>query len=188
MNIDKIISDWHTRDIGIKGGENRTNFDEEWLEIFNKLLKNSDEHQDLKVEPHTLLFRVHTGGDEKPQLSDYDDQENYHEVYAEKLKNWIADNNSEAINFNNQWSSFTKSADVIGSNYFEEKGLRGFVIVVSSDKAVYISSRIHNKFDEQEVVAPMDKGTVKEILSFNDFMENYGAGNSDYENLKIKQL
>ncbi|WP_434182135.1 hypothetical protein [Bacillus thuringiensis] len=72
----------------------------------------------------------------------------------------------------------------MGSTYFGEKGLRGFVIVVSSEKAVDISSRIVNCFDEKEVVAPMNKETVNEILSFKDFMKKYGTGNSDYENSK----
>ncbi|MFD3219294.1 hypothetical protein ACTFQO_03745 [Bacillus cereus group sp. MYBK29-1] len=185
MDIEKIIIDWHNRSIGVKGEDSLSYFDEKWLEIINKIKSSSnDELQDLIVEPKTLLFRVHTGGKEEPQLSDYDDQTNHHEVYAEKYKNWLVDNDIEAIYFNNRWSSFTKSADVIGSTYFGEKGLRGFVIVVSSEKAVDISSRIVNYFDEKEVVAPMNKDTVKEILSFKDFMKKYGTGNSDYEKSK----
>ncbi|HDR8141915.1 TPA: hypothetical protein QC063_002098 [Bacillus cereus] len=58
--------------------------------------------------------------------------------------------------------------------------MRGFVIVVSSETAVDISSRIVNCFDENEVVAPMDKETVNEILSFKDFIKKYDTENSDY--------
>ncbi|MEI3892125.1 MULTISPECIES: hypothetical protein [unclassified Bacillus (in: firmicutes)] len=174
--IEKIIFDWHERSIGAKNDESSTEFDEKWTKVFEELQNNNDELKDLIVEPETLLFRVHTGGNDEPQRTDYDDQPTYPKVFEEAHKNWRTDNNVKAIDFNNHWSSFTKSTDVIGSAYFAEKGLRGFVIVVLSDKAVDISSRVAKKgvFDEQEVVAPMDEKTVIDKLPFKDFMKKYG--------------
>ncbi|HDR6755631.1 TPA: hypothetical protein QCV70_002475 [Bacillus cereus] len=174
--IEKIIFDWQKLSIGVKNEENSFEFDEKWARVFEELQNNNDELKDLIVEPKTLLFRVHTGGNNEPQPDDYDDQPNYPKVFEEALKNWQTDNDIEAIDFNNHWSSFTKSPDVIGSAYFAEKRLRGFVIVVQSDKAVDISTRVAKKggFDEQEVVAPMDEKTVIDKLPFKEFMEKYG--------------
>lgn len=132
----------------------------------------------MKIEEiEKIIFDWHKrsiGVKNDESLTEFD--EKWTKVFEEAHKNWRADNNIKAIDFNNHWSSFTKSTDVIGSAYFAEKRLRGFVIVVLSDKAVDISSRVAKKgvFDEQEVVAPMDEKTVIDKLPFEDFMKKYG--------------
>ncbi|WP_434182134.1 hypothetical protein [Bacillus thuringiensis] len=47
MDIKKIIIDWHNSNIGVKGEDGLTYFDEKWQEIFNKLQNNNEELQDL---------------------------------------------------------------------------------------------------------------------------------------------
>ncbi|PGE93308.1 hypothetical protein COM62_27525 [Bacillus pseudomycoides] len=170
------ISKWANHDMSIRGRDNLDASDEMWCKKFIDLRNNKDdlEVQSLIVKPNTLLFRVHIGGNDEPDYDDYDDRgEDQNKVYEYKYKEWLDENNVEAIRFDNHWVSFTKSVDVIGSNYFGQNGRRGFVIVISSDKAIDISSLRTQGFDEQEVVAPMNKETVKEILSFKDFMKKY---------------
>lgn len=172
-----VNSKWTNHHMDIRGRKNLVSSDEMWRKKFIDLQNNKG---DLEiVKPNTLLFRVHIGGNDEP---DYDDRgENQNEEYAYDYNDWLDENNVERIRFDNHWVSFTKSVDVIGSNYFGENGRRGFVIVISSDKAIDISSLRTRGFDEQEVVAPMDRKTVREILNFKDFIKKYGTGNSDYE-------
>ncbi|WP_176546573.1 hypothetical protein [Bacillus thuringiensis] len=57
--------------------------------------------------------------------------------------------------------------------------------MILSDNAVDIDSKITNALsDEKEVVAPMSEEIVKEILSFEEFIEKHGTGNLDYEKKK----
>ncbi|PEF77666.1 hypothetical protein [Bacillus toyonensis] len=187
IDIDDLsvkISKWANHDMSIRRRDKLVTSDEMWYKTFIDLQNNKDdlEAQSLIVQPNTLLFRVHIGGNDEPDYDDYDDRgEDQNKVYEYKYTEWLDENNVEAIRFDNHWVSFTKCIDVIGSNYFGGKGRRGFVIVISSNKAVDISSFRSRGYDEKEVVAPMNKETVKEILSFKDFMKKYGTGNSDYE-------
>lgn len=175
-----VISKWTNHHMSIRGRKNLVFSDEMWSEKFIDLQNNKGNLEIVKS--NTLLFRVHNGGNDEPDYDDYDDRgENQNEEYAYNYNNWLDENNVERIRFDNHWVSFTKSVDVIGSNYFGENGRRGFVIVISSDKAIDISSLRTRGFDEQEVVAPMDRKTLREILNFKDFIKKYGTGNSDYE-------
>lgn len=179
-----LISKWVNHDMSIRGRDNLASSDKMWSTAFINLQNKKDdlEFQPYIVKPNTLLYRVHIGGNDEPDYDLYDDRGEYQNVeFAYKYNEWLDENNVKAIRFHNHWVSFTKCVDVIGSNYFGEKGRRGFVIVISSDKAVDISSESPVKAEEQEVVAPMDKKTVVEILPFKDFMEKYGTGNSEYE-------
>ncbi|MEC5304179.1 hypothetical protein [Bacillus thuringiensis] len=175
-----VISKWTNHHMSIRGRKDLVSSDEMWRKKFINLQNNKG---DLEiVKPNTLLFRVHIGGNDEPDYDDYDDRgENQNEEYAHSYNDWLDENNVERIRFDNHWVSFTKSVDVIGSNYFGENERRGFVIVISSDKAIDISSLRTRGFDEQEVVAPMDRKTLREILTFKDFIKEYGTGNSDYE-------
>ncbi|MFI3684021.1 hypothetical protein VBH15_03565 [Vagococcus fluvialis] len=120
------------------------------------------------------MFRVHTGGKKKPRYNDYSDHGEYQdETFKAVYSFWLKQNDVNAIEFNNHWVSFTDSVDVINSDYFGEKGLRGFVIVVRPKKAINIYPFRRVGFDEREVVAPMDKSTVIEVLSFDKFISKY---------------
>ncbi|MGU3463083.1 hypothetical protein [Bacillus sp. D48C] len=183
-NLKVEISKWAEHDMSIRGRNKLVTTDEMWDKTFIDMQnhKNDLEIQSLIVKPNTLLYRVHIGGNDKPDYDDYDDRgEDQKKVYEHKYKEWLNENNVEAIRFDNHWVSFTKDVDVIASNYFGEKKRRGFVIVIASNKAIDISSFRTKGFDEQEVVAPMKKETEIETLSFHDFIKKYGTGNSDYE-------
>lgn len=173
-DINKILS-W--RDHSMDNGE-RKNLEESdrfWQGIYSS-------ETNLRVKKGVLLFRVHSGNYSEPLLEEYDDMgDNYEEIYNEEHQKWLDSQDINKIRWTNNWLSFTINPDVIGSNYFSQKNLRGFVIVTKANKGVHISDFISTGFNEFEVVAPMDKSTLIEILEFNDFMDNYGTGNSDYE-------
>lgn len=104
------------------------------------------------------------------------------EHYEEACKLW---EKGKIADFNNHWVSFTSSVDTIGSNLFSSKQLRGNVIIISSDKAIDISKAVpENLSHEHEVVAPLSKQNVVEILPFKQFIRKYGKGTSYYENKK----
>lgn len=183
-NLKVEISKWANHSMSIRGRDTLVASDKFWDKTFIDLQNNKEalEIQSLIVKPNTLLYRVHIGGNNKPDYDDYDDRgEDQNKIFEYKYKEWLDENNVEAIRFDNHWVSFTKDVDVIGSDYFGEKGRRGFVTVISSNKAINISSFRTKGFDEQEVVAPMNKETEIETLSFHDFIKKYGTGNSDYE-------
>ncbi|EJS45102.1 hypothetical protein IC9_05531 [Bacillus toyonensis] len=180
-NLKVEISNWANHDMSIRGRDELVISDEMWDKTFIDLQNNKDdlEIQPLIVKPNTLLYRVHNGGNDKPDYDDYNDRGKNQDVdFAYDYNDWLDENNVERIRFDNHWVSFTKCADVIGSDYFGGEGRRGFVIVISSNKAINISTFITKAIDEQEVVAPMSKETLKEILPFKDFMKKYGSGKS----------
>ncbi|HDR8112428.1 TPA: hypothetical protein QCY85_005460 [Bacillus cereus] len=180
-NLKVKITKWANHSMSIRERDTLVASDKFWDKTFIDLKNHKEalEIQSLIVKPNTLLYRVHIGGNNKPDYDDYDDRgEDQNKVYEYKYKEWLDENNVDAIRFDNHWVSFTKDVDVIGSDYFGEKGRRGFVIVISSDKAIDISSFRIKGFDEKEVVAPMSKETLKEILPFKDFMKKYGSGKS----------
>lgn len=151
--------------------------------IWEKAYKNCEEY---RLDSDSLLYRVHTGGYPEPTLSDFadrgDDQE---EIYKEEHSFWISQNDVSCISWDNHWVSFTDSINVIGSNYFNGKGLRGLVLVIKPKKAIKVYPFKEWGFDEREVVAPMDKSTCIEVLPFDDFISKYGKGTSDYERYQI---
>jgi hypothetical protein len=86
------------------------------------------------------------------------------------------------VRFDNHWVSFTKNPDVIGRNYFGSKGLRGKVIILRSLAAVDITNtHPPQTTSDEEIVAPLSKNNLVEVLLFEKFIKKYGTGNSEYE-------
>ncbi|TLQ51917.1 hypothetical protein FEZ34_01680 [Lacticaseibacillus casei] len=156
------------------GRDNLQESDKAWERHFSELMERY-------VKPGTLLFRVHAGGKNRPSVKDFADRSNSTEVFDKAYKCWLRENDEKQISFNNHWVSFTSDVDVVGSSYFESKGLRRFVIVIKARKTLNISQNFEQGFDEKKVVAPMEKLTLVEILPFKDFMNKYGTAKSDYE-------
>jgi hypothetical protein len=84
----------------------------------------------------------------------------------------VHQNDLAEIEFDNHWVSFTNDPTVIVSSYFKQKGLVGNVIVLSSVKAVDISD-VFSKYDEHEVVAPLSRNDVVEVISYGAFKRKY---------------
>lgn len=176
-----FLTEWRNHSMGTKGRLYLEKSDPIW----EKFYKNCEEY---RLDSDSLLYRVHTGGSPEPILSDFSDRgDEQEEIYKEEHSFWISQNNPSCISWDNHWVSFTDSIDVIGSNYFNDKGLRGLVIVIKPKKAfkIYPFIKKSNVFGEREVVAPMDKSTCIEVLPFDDFISKYGKGTSDYERYKI---
>lgn len=170
-----FFNGWINHSMGLNGRDNLDKSDSIWNNEY-KIMKNSF------IEKGTLLYRVHAGGYSEPIFEHYEDYgSRQSEKFNEDYKNWKDNQSVDKIRWDNHWVSFTKSIDVIGSAYFGDKLLRGFVIVIESDKAIDISWQKTNGFNECEVVAPMNKNTCLEILQFEDFIKKYGTGNSYYE-------
>lgn len=171
-----FISEWINVPAGGYGRENLNLSDREWKNIYDKLL---EEKNDEFLFSGDLLYRVHNSGGTKPNYNDYDDYGSRQDEYYDKAYNfWVKCNDINAIEFDNHWVSFTDSVDVINSGYFSTKGLRGFVIVVRPKKAINIHPLKEWGFNEHEVVAPMDKSTLVEVLPFEKFIQKYKAKTS----------
>lgn len=182
MNPVDIILKWKKHPMRTSGREKLDKTDEFWELIY-------ENEKELRIPEGTLLYRVHEGGLEKPELETFDDMgENYEEVFRVYYQKWEDSLAIDKIRWTNNWLSFTNTPDVIGSNYFSRKNLRGFVIVINPLKGINISEFHNGGFNEFEVVAPMDKSTLVEILEFDEFMSKYGTGNSDYEKIKNRIL
>lgn len=174
IDINKIIS-WKNHPMDNGERKNLEESDCFWEGIYSS-------ETNLRVEKGVLLFRVHSGNYSEPSLEEYDDMgDNYEDIYNEEHQQWLDNQDINKIRWTNNWVSFTIDPDVIGSHYFSGKNLRGFVIVIKANKGLDISDFTNIGFNEFEVVAPMDKSTLIEILEFKEFMTKYGTGNSDYE-------
>lgn len=165
------------------GGDRRKHMDESdqnWETLHHELKQHDPEHL---LADHTRLFRVHTTHQEKPQREDYDDQKTFEQAYQDYQTH--EQDQQEDIDFDQHWVSFTDSLDVIGSDTFAKKRLRGLVIVMRPHKAIKVYPQVKDvegDFDqEKEVVAPLIKDNVIEILPFAQFIKKYGQGTSDYE-------
>lgn len=176
MDPYEFLYDWHNHSAESSGRKNLEKSDVLWGNIYNNLLDNKDEFRGYYVEKGTLLYRVHREykNNETSLRKGYLDDDTYEseKEYVEYL------NRRPNIEFDNHWVSFTKSVDVIKSPYFGSKGLRGEVIVITADKAIDIAEEIQNCFengvyDEKEVVAPLDKATLVEVLDYPDFIKKY---------------
>lgn len=138
-------------------------------EIFeNAFLKITPDYEEY-VKPGTLLYRVHHKLLSMPNRSDFNSEDEYqHSLdYVKRM------NGNGKINFDNHWVSFTKNPKVITGSYFKSKGLTGDVIIIKSDKAINISEYYKLSYDEEEVVAPLNKKDVFEIISYESFKEKY---------------
>ncbi|MCS8573798.1 hypothetical protein [Pediococcus pentosaceus] len=168
--MDKFLHNWHNHSMSSSGRENLEKSDVFWTNVYNTLLANKAEFKECYIEKGTLLYRVHRKLYEEPCREDFLSDENC-EPEAECVKDL---NRRLTVEFDNHWVSFTKSIDVITSAYFESKGLRGDVIIIEADKAIDISSYFKGiGFDEKEVVAPLDKKTLVEVLPYKEFVKKY---------------
>lgn len=168
-----LIEFWREHPMGTRGRKNLESTDQEW----RFFLKS---HPKVAVPQGTLLFRVHTGGQSEPIIDDYSDTRNPVAEFETAHEDWVNSLDLSKIQWNGHWVSFTSLPKVIGSNYFRSKGLRGFVIVIQARQGIVLP-KYEMGFQENEVVAPMDKSTLKEILPFREFMDKYGTGDSDFE-------
>lgn len=161
--------------MGTNGRENIEESDKVWNNEYDVI-------SNCYVPKKTLLYRVHTWGYEEPKKEDYDDRGEYQtEVFNREHQFWENQNDLTKIRWDGHWVSFTKNVDIIGSNYFSGKNLRGFVIVIESQEAIDIGMFKKSGFNEYEVVAPMNKDTCIDVLNFDEFIIKYGTGSSDYE-------
>lgn len=169
-----IINNWVNHSMGTMGRTNLINTDQFWNDAYKSLISVKDEEYDEFCFTSGLLYRVHTGGNSEPVFEDYLDYgEEADRVFKREYDFWIKQNDVNAIEWHNHWVSFTDSVDVINSAYFSGKGLRGFVIVIQPKKAINVYPFKPMGFDEREVVAPMDKNTLIEVLPFVDFIDKY---------------
>ncbi len=171
-----FIKDWHNSSFDISGRDDLEETDNIWEKVYEAVIKEKEKCRSNYVAKGTLLYRVHREHEniKMPLREDFSDDEAYksEKKYVEHL------NSRPNIEFDNHWVSFTKGVDVIKSPYFESKGLRGEVIVIKADKAIDIAEEIQNCFengvyDEKEVVAPLDKATLVEVLDYPDFIKKY---------------
>jgi hypothetical protein len=155
-----------------------------WNDLYSSLEKG-EKIDGLKiVKKSTLLFRVHRGMEEPPEREEFEGRDSSKERYNELYSIW---EKGSKVTFNNHWLSFTNDVNTIGSTYFGGKGLRGYVIVMSSDKAIDISNAVTtNLTAEKEIVAPLKEENLVELLPFKEFMKKYGKGTSDYERFHVR--
>lgn len=178
---DHMFNEWANHSMESKGRKNLDESDKIWEQVYN-------EQKSLRLPEGELLYRVHTGGDSRPEINDYEDMGDSKQIiFNDDFQFWLDCQDIKCIKFDNHWVSFTKEIDVIGSHYFSGKGLRGFVIVIRPTRCVDISSFIEKAIDEHEVVAPMDRNSLVEILPFEQFIYKYGKGTSDYEKMKLTE-
>lgn len=170
IDFTNFATKWSDVHMGGQGRKYLSESDEIWNNIY-KYFVDHDELDFLMSE--SLLYRVHTGGQKEPMIEEYDDHENQEEIYKYEHNFWKKQNDINLIEFDNHWVSFTDSVESIDSHYFAEKKLRGFVIVIKPKKAVKIYNCIDRGAGEREVVAPMDKSTMVEILPFDEFINKY---------------
>ena len=175
----QAINKWREVPVGCSGRENLDETDMFWQLVFAREPK-------LRFPSGKLVFRIHRGGYEEPRLEDFSDwrergASSQYDLFNNFHKEWENTKDPSKIRFDNHWVSFTKNPKHFLDSYYEVKGLRGLAIVLSTSKAVDISS-IHvwgNVQDEQEVVAPLDKAQVVEILPFAKFKEQYCKSKSE---------
>ncbi|WP_271294783.1 hypothetical protein [Weissella confusa] len=141
-----------------------------WENAYCKVISDPEEYSDEYVEPGTLLFRVH----QKPVKEPLRDNHGTVAQYKNDLNYIRIRNQSIPVNveFDDHWVSFTDNPNVITSGYFLQKGLTGDVIVLRAKKAVKIASIGGLPF-ESEVVAPLHKSDVVEILEYEKFKQRY---------------
>lgn len=131
-----------------------------------------------------LLYRVHYGI--KPEMRYYSDWKecgysSQEEPFNEAQRVYKFQIDPSNIQFDRHWVSFTKKPEALTKPYFAQKGLRGLVIITTAKENVDIST-IHTttgNSKEFEVVAPLDKAQVVEILPFNKFEEKYCKSKSE---------
>ncbi|MEK0216230.1 hypothetical protein [Bifidobacterium mongoliense] len=170
-----FLNEWRKKPMTDAPREDLKESDLKWEYLY-------DTFPSLRLTQGETIFRVHHGGCDEPEFADYEGyRENQRELFNEAHDKWEGEQDRSSIRFDRHWVSFTKDPQVIRSPYFQSKGMRGFVIVASANKAVDISELPALGFiqDEQEVVAPLDKAQVVEILPFAKFKEQYCKSKSE---------
>ncbi|MFK4787502.1 hypothetical protein ACI1S4_06520 [Lactococcus petauri] len=184
MKVSEFINWWSNHNMRTDGRNNLDETDILWNELYSRLEKGEKIARLKIVKKSTLLFRVHQGMEEPPEWEEFEGRNRAKERYDELYSIW---EKGSKVNFNNHWLSFTDDINSIGSTYFTGKGLRGHVIVMSSNKAINISDSVTaNLTDEKEIVAPLKEENLIELLPFKEFIKKYGKGTSDYERFHIK--
>lgn len=173
------IEKWRNKSAGGSARDNQLESDVFWNNLYNKVLNNEDWKEFFGISSLQLIYRVHVGMSE-PDKKEYEESGEM-ELYPRDMLAF-EEYSKKKIDYNNHWASFTKNVDVVGSSYFGSKQMRGTVVVMKPEKYIDIS-RIANQmgFAEDEVVTPMNRSNVVEELSFEQFMEKYGKGTSDFE-------
>jgi|GEM_PF-2744998 len=179
-----FVSEWIEHPNRSTGRNNLDSTDEIW----EKFYLNDAITKYNKSYPIELLYRVHTGM-LKPNFEHYTNMFSGNSLdeikmyFEDDLTKWQEFNKkyNTPIVFDNHWVSFTKSIDTIGCHYFSEKNLRGKIIVMKPSKYIDISELPNSHNFEHEVVAPLVKENVIEVIDFEDFFKKYGKGTSDYE-------
>lgn len=162
MNLLEFVEAWVNPPSGSGRRNNLKETDDIWGTVYKNLVDNSQNFlEKVYVEPGTTLFRVHQVPSNLPKREEFDDAEGYeYELAAVKAKNSSI---SAQVEFNNHWVSFTDDPKVITEPYLLGKGLTGDVVVLKSDKAIRLTP-VGGRDFEKEVVAPLDKNNVIEVL------------------------
>ncbi|WP_415477635.1 hypothetical protein [Bifidobacterium psychraerophilum] len=169
-----FLKEWRNKSMNEIPRENLEESDRKWEYIY-------DTFPDLRLPQGETIFRVHHGGCDEPELSDYEDNgKNQQKRFNSAHDRWKRERDRSEIRFDKHWVSFTKNPMVFSSNYFQSKGMGGFVIVASAKKAVDISEVKGPGFieKEQEVVAPLDESSRIEVLPLNEFERKYCKTNA----------
>ena len=164
-----FLNKWRNKPMTDEPRENLQESDLKWEYIYNSF-------PDLRLPTGVPLFRVHHGGGPEPVRADYEGfGEKSESLFEESHIKWEKEQDPSTIRFDRHWVSFTKDPMALLSTYFGEKGLRGFVVVISAEKNVDIADipAWGSINAEQEVVAPMSISQKKEILTFRDFKRKY---------------
>lgn len=185
MRVSEFIECWSNHNMRTNGRNNLDKTDIVWNDLYSRLEQGEKIARLHLVKKDTLLFRVHEGMEEPPEWEEFEGRNKAKERYDELYRIW---EKGAKVNFNNHWLSFTDDINTIASTYFGGKGLRGHVIVMSSNKAINISDAVKvNLADEKEIVAPLKEENLIELLPFKEFIKKYGNGTSDYERYHIRR-
>lgn len=157
----EFLHSWINVLIEEKDKKNQNTSDKIWDQIYESIIANNDTEL---IFSGNWLFRLYTTWDNKTK---YVEQNFKNEHYFFKNQN-----NTNTINFNNQWLPFTDSIDVIKSIYIAEEQ-EYFVMVIQPEKAINIYPLKKIGVDERIVIAPMNESTVVEILSLDKFIKKY---------------
>lgn len=171
--MEEFVELWIMHTIGGNRRKHLEESDQNWEKFHQQLLQQHDPKQLLADQQ--VLFRVHTTLKKEPQKEDYEEERAFKKDYQKFLAH--QKDEKSTIDFDQHWVSFTDDPSVIASTRFEKKRLRGLVMVAKPKQAIKVYPQVkHIKgafYEEKEVVAPLKKDTILEILSFQEFIKKY---------------
>lgn len=174
-----FIENWRNKAAGGRRRTDQSTSDVFWEKLYKLITSEERSEEKSDISGIDLIYRVHDIV-KKPDKNKYEEFGEV-EYYQEEMEKFEKYSNGK-IDYDGHWSSFTKNVDVIGSSYFAGKQMRGTVVVMKPEKYIDISTITNQMgFAEDEVVTPMNRSNVVEELSFEQFMEKYGKGTSDFE-------